>query len=369
MVDVLRIIASLQMINGHTLDSLLLPAVESGPIYAKYSWFRGLVSVAFLLVAGMAYYLATVRRFDAHKADPGAIRRRLRRGVDLILIGYLLQLPWGITNAPPEAVARKLHYFMSCGVLQCIGFTLLVLESMTLLFKRPQHVVIGAGVLAFGFAAVAPWLDSLPVDVAPRFVMSWLSHKTGSLFPVAPWSAYMLGGVALGAWVLPRGSDTPLWSRLLRLAVAFALAYGAWRMFKVVDVPFVTKETTYSAKPVAIFDRLRGIVVGLTALAVVCHPIRRLPRVFSVVSRETLAVYVIHLVLLFNPPFRIANRLGHSSHELGYALVVSVLMIVTTITLTMLWHEQKKRGWLQSVRREVVGRLFGSEDGDARVAK
>ena len=369
MVDVLRIIASLQMINGHTLDALLLPAWESGPVFSRYVWYRGLVSVAFLLVAGMAYYLATIRRFEAHKSDPSAIRRRLRRGVDLILIGYLLRFPWYALDGTSSVGEAQWHYLMNCGVLQCIGVTLLMLETMTLLFKRPEHVVGGAAVLSVGLAGLSPWLDSLPLDESSRWWMSYFSHKGGSPFPIAPWGAYMLGGVVIGAWVLPRGADTPLWSRLLRLAIASATFYVLYRTMKGADFPFVSELTTYSAKPVAIFDRLRGITLMLAALAVLCHPIRRLPRVFAILSGETLAVYVIHLVLLFHPPIWIANRLGRDSFELWPALGVSLAMIVSTTALTVLWHEQKKRGWLRSVRKEIVGRLFGSQDGDARHAK
>ncbi len=369
MVDVLRIIASLQMINGHTLDSLLLPEWESGAIFARYTWYRGLVSVAFLLVAGMAYYLATLRRFEAHKSDPDAVRRRLRRGVDLILIGYFLRFPWGIWNADPDTAVRQFNYLLNCGVLQCIGVTLLVLEGMTLLFKKPEHVVAGAAVLATSLVTLAPWFDTLAVDGPFRFLLNYVSHRGGSLFPIAPWGAVMLGGVVMGAWVLPRGAETPLWGRLLRLGLMFAVVYGLYRGFKVFDFPFVTSETTYSAKPVALFDRLRGITVFLGVLAVVCHPIRRLPRIFAIVSGETLAVYVIHLVILFHPPISLANNLGHSSWNLGPALLVSLGMIVSTIGLTWLWHEQKKRGWLRTVRKEIVGRIFGSDNRDARIAK
>jgi len=370
MVDVLRIIASLQMINGHTLDALLLPELESGAIYSRYAWYRGLVSVAFLLVAGMAYYLATIRRFEAHKSDPDAIRRRLRRGVDLIIIGYLLRFPYALINGgDPAYLERVWHYFLNCGVLQCIGVTLLMLEGMTIAFKRPQHVIAGAGVLATGLVLVAPYFDTIPVEGPWRFLLSYISHRGGSLFPIAPWGALMLGGVVIGAYLFPRGAETPLLSRLWRLALMFVVCYAMWRWLKTVDVPFVTSETTYSAKPEALFDRMRGITVLLAVLAVLTYPLQRLPRVFAVISGETLAVYVIHLVLLFHPPVNLAMRIGNSSLELRPALGVSLAMIVTTTALTMLWHEQKKRRWLASVRREIFARLFGSDRGDARTVK
>jgi hypothetical protein len=49
-VDVVRLLASLQMVNGHTIDAVLLPSIEQGPIFDRYNWARGLVSVCFLMV-------------------------------------------------------------------------------------------------------------------------------------------------------------------------------------------------------------------------------------------------------------------------------------------------------------------------------
>ena len=343
------------MIHGHTLDALLLPALESTPGFTRYNWYRGLVSVSFLLVAGVAYYLATLRRFDVHKADPSASRRRFRRGLDLILIGYALKLPWAsLSFALTEA---RWAYFTTCGVLECIGITLIVLEIMTVFARRPGQVVGGAMALAVGLVVAAPFLDGLTPQGPLRPLLNFVSHQGGSPFPVAPWAAYMLGGVGMGAFVLPRGAETPLAGRILRLGALFAVSYVGWRVFKQVDFPFVTADTTYSSKPVALFDRMRGITLLLAGLAVVCHPVRRLPPILAVISGETLAVYVIHLVLLFHPPLAIASRLGKGTFELGPALVASLCMVVSTIALTRLWHEQKRRGWLRGLFHALLLRL------------
>ena len=330
-VDVLRIIASLQMISGHTLDSLLLPAWEQGPVFAKYTWFRGLTSVAFLLVAGVAYYLATIRRFEAHKASPGGSARRFRRGVDLILISYALRVPWTMLTHNMEATSRHMDWFLTCGVLQCIGVTLLALEAMTWLARRPNQVVVGASVLAVALVVAAPVLDTITPTGPSRVLLNYVTHRGGSSFPLAPWAAYMLGGVGLGAFVLPQGADTPMWSRLTRLGLLAAGCWAAYYGLKPLDLPFVTDATTYSARPVAIFDRLSGILVMLAGLAVVCQPIKRLPPLFAILSGETLALYVIHLILLYHPPFILAARVGRSSLELGPALAMSATMIVSTV--------------------------------------
>ena len=71
-VDVVRLLASLQMVNGHTIDAVLLPSIEQGPIFDTYNWGRGLVSVCFLMVAGMAFHLSSLARYEHHRRNPAA---------------------------------------------------------------------------------------------------------------------------------------------------------------------------------------------------------------------------------------------------------------------------------------------------------
>ena len=63
-VDVVRLCALLQMINGHTLDAVLALSERVGPGFERYRFARGLVSVAFLVVAGIAFFLTTLARFE-----------------------------------------------------------------------------------------------------------------------------------------------------------------------------------------------------------------------------------------------------------------------------------------------------------------
>ena len=83
-VDVVRLLASLQMVNGHTLDAVMLPALKQGPFFDTYNWGRGLVSVGFLMVAGIAFHVSTLARFERHRANPVAIRARFRRALVVI---------------------------------------------------------------------------------------------------------------------------------------------------------------------------------------------------------------------------------------------------------------------------------------------
>src|SRR5688572_13877118 len=88
-VDVLRLIAAVQMIQGHTIDALLGQAYRAGPWFELWTFTRGLTSTTFLITAGMAHVLA-----NKAARDPSSARKhRLRRALELVVIGYLMHAP------------------------------------------------------------------------------------------------------------------------------------------------------------------------------------------------------------------------------------------------------------------------------------
>ena len=131
-VDVVRLLASLQMVNGHTIDAVLLPSIEQGPIFDAYNWGRGLVSVCFLMVAGMAFHLSSLARYEHHRRNPAAIRRRFRRALVVIAGGYFLGFPWAATSPDPAQAQLAWTYFFSVGILHSIGAALIMLELLVL---------------------------------------------------------------------------------------------------------------------------------------------------------------------------------------------------------------------------------------------
>ena len=125
-VDIVRLLASLQMVNGHTIDAVLLPAIEQGPIFDTYNWGRGLVSVCFLMVAGIAFHLSSLARYEQHRRNPAAIRRRFRRAFVVIAGGYFLGFPWAATSLDPAQAELAWIYFFSVGILHSIGAALIM---------------------------------------------------------------------------------------------------------------------------------------------------------------------------------------------------------------------------------------------------
>jgi hypothetical protein len=337
-VDALRLIASFQMINGHTLDAVMLMSIRGGAFYGDYLWFRGLVSVAFLVVAGIAFHLSTLCRFDKHKADQAAVRHRFTRAGLIILVGYFLRIPWGLFGSN---AAGSLDRAQQTDILHCIGMTLLMLEGITLLSRRPSQVQRLAVIGMFVFLLAAPWADTLIQDGQAHFVLNWFSHQGGSLFPLFPWSGFVFAGVVIGTVAFPMGGHTSF-RRIIAALVLLSLASFAVTFLdgSLGARLFDTARHHASTNPLFSFEKLSAVLAFLTVLAVLCRPMVRLPRVLATLSRETLAIYAIHLMLLYYPGVAIARRFDHSL-DLAGSFTASLFMLPTTIVLTLLWHRFK----------------------------
>lgn len=319
-VDVLRLIALAQMVNGHTLHALLNASVRQGEFYQGYLWFRGLVSVAFMLVAGLAFQITTLSRFERHKSDAEARRRRVLRALEIIAIGFLLRFPLAsLVTLDVAALERGLSNLTRIDVLPCIGVSLLVLEGLVSLFRKPAHVVAACALLALLCASLAPWGATLPVDGALGFVTGWLGPQGGSQFPLLPYAGYVFAGAVIGFVVFPASGQAPS----ARLFVCGAVLLGTGLLAQV----FVAQ-------------RLGAVTLAVAVLAYALRDVTELPRVLRVLSGETLALYVFHLLVLYAQPIALHSRLGETL-ALAPALGWSALMLIATTAFGLAWNRLK----------------------------
>ncbi len=357
-VDIVRLLASLQMVNGHTIDAVILPALKAGPFFDSYNWWRGLVSVGFLMVSGIAFHVSTLARFERHRTNPAAVGARFRRALVVIAAGYFLGFPWGAWSPDPAQASLAWTYFFSVGILHSIGAALLVLETLTLVARSARQVVVAAGLLAVFAFTLAPLADATLDRGQAHLLLNWLSHQGGSPFPLLPWTGHVFAGVVIGAIALPRGGHTPhrvVWSRLGVLAV------GTWMTSQVLQaVPWtmVTTATHPSARPAFVVGNLAAVLFVTLVLSVLFAPVRTLPRVLRVIAAETLVIYIFHLVVLFGFEVRLARRIGPTL-ELPQALAFAAFMIALTSTFALAWHELKawrsRRGTGAGHGRETLG--------------
>lgn len=339
-VDIVRLLASLQMVNGHTIDAVLLPSIEQGRVFDLYNWGRGLVSVCFLMVAGIAFHLSSLARYEQHRANTAAIQRRFRRAFIVIASGYFLGFPWAASSPDPAQASLAWTYFFAVGILHCIGASLLLLELIVLASRSARQVVLAAGALAMLAFALAPVADAALARGTAHPLLNWISHAGGSPFPLLPWAGNVFAGVVVGWIVLPQGGHTPyrlIWSRLGVLAagvgiIAFLADASPWSL--------ALASTHPSARPAFVVSNLAAVLIVTLGLSMVTSRIRSLPRVLRILSGETLAIYMFHLIVLFGFNLQVARRIGPTL-TLPQALTLAAGMIALTSAYALTWHQVK----------------------------
>ncbi len=354
-VDVLRLLALLQMVNGHTLDAVLAESARSGLAFERYSYARGLVSVAFLVVAGISFYLTTVARLARHRADPAAIRKRLVRGSQIVAMGYLLQVRPTSVYMDPLRVDAALRALFRCEVLQCIGLSLLALELLALLCREAWQLITASGALAVLVFMVAPWCELASTHGALSLANGLLGHGQGSQFPLFPWSGYVFAGVVVGAVALPASGATPSWRRITGLLAAACATAGAAWVLRGAGLPIPMPHP--ASVPWFVLQKLAVICVLLALLAWLTRSLHALPRPLGILGSETLALFVFHLNVIYGGQWALAYRFGRTL-DWPEALAVALFNIALTAGFGLLYHTAKQhlrsaRSWAHALRQRA----------------
>lgn len=353
-IDLLRLLATFQMVQGHSLDAVLGEELRTGTLFERWTWVRGLTSVAFLFAAGISFHLTTVARFEAHRSNGEAVARRVKRGLLLIGIGYLLHNPFGALGGDGATWLAALEHAAIVDVLQCIGVSLLILETLVISLPSARHVVGVSLLLAVIFVLLAPVTSELVSTGPTAFLTNYLGSEGGSIFPLFPWAGYLFAGVVVGAVACPAGAPSFGHGSVARLgAAALVVAFAAWAVGVVPGI-------TGSPDPGPGLMKLAAVIALSAGLAGVSFAIPQLPQQLTTLAGETLVIYVVHIALLYGAGYGLAEVIGPTL-GLGPSLGVATVMLLGSAALGLGWHwikAQRTRGsgpWHVLPRRAKAG--------------
>ncbi len=338
--DLVRLLAMVLMVQGHTLDVLLHPSYQAANWYSGWQFVRGFTAPTFLTLSGFAFALATVRRWDQHVSWSAALRRRVCRFAFFLCLGYAMHFPVHRLSDLRYLSADGWRAGLQVDVLQTIAVSLLLLQALVWLTRTPARftaITLAASVavaFATAFMWATPWAGHLPLGVA-----AYLNGATGSLFPLFPWSTYVLLGAGLGTWYAARDriSPRPFARRLLLAGTVLAISGSqlealGLRLYEHLDF--------WHTSPTLFFLRA-GVV--LLALGVALH-LKRLPAGTTIraLAQQSLVVYALHVCLLYGSIWNAGMRQHWgSSFGLARACAVAVVMIVFVMLVAFTWERRK----------------------------
>jgi uncharacterized membrane protein len=189
--DVLKGVAVVLMIQVHITELFATEAFYNS-LVGRISLFLGGVPAAPMFMGVMGFFFAII---------PGSTLSRFRRGVQLIVYGFLLNIGlnlnlfFGIFKG--DINTDPLPYFFGVDIFFLAGLSLIILAATTTFTKKRPVLLL---VIAL---AVATLPVVLPVyqgnSEAMKFIFAYFhSNEWWSYFPVFPWLAYPLSGAAAG---------------------------------------------------------------------------------------------------------------------------------------------------------------------------
>lgn len=324
-IDVLRLVAAVQMIQGHSVSSVLAPSYRQGALYETWTFARGLTSVTFLFTAGLAFVLAEQRGHHPH-----ARRARIRRAARLIALGYLLHAPLAVFFGAP--LVETLRAALVVDVLQCIGVSLLSLELLALRLHTPARRALVAGMLGLGCFFSAPTVHALSLPALALPLTNYLGPRDGSLFPLLPWSGYVLCGFAVGSLAFAPDRSP---ARTLLLAALPALGAGFLLLKLAPGGPL-------GSSPGYALVKLGCVALLAALLAQATRGLVRLPRLLAQLAAETLFLYVSHVLVLYADLVGLERLLG-ARHGPWFGLALTLVLLLACSGLALVFRSLRPR--------------------------
>lgn len=219
--DLARGLAILFMILIHVLDFYSQPNVQEtlfgDVIEALGSW-----PAAPIFVFIMGVFLTYTQSHN--------LRNGLRRAILLFLLGYLLNLTrgtipmWlslemGLVTYEQLGGYTPLSEFLVVDILQYAGLAYAICLLLKHFFPKPAAWLILAVVIAF----VSPFLWDITSDISTideALKLFWGNHHQGAVFPLFPWLAYPLFGMAFGHWLKSSANQARLFKQTFFAGIA-----------------------------------------------------------------------------------------------------------------------------------------------------
>jgi hypothetical protein len=189
------------------------------------------------------------------------------------------------------------------------------------------------------FIETINWVSFLPAPIAAYFYSG-----SGSLFPLFPWSGYVIGGGILGCYLAqnPLVFKTARFSK--RLAI-FGIAFTLFAIFseiilKSLQVQIIDPQ----AEPNTIFYRV-GFVLLLTAVvSYISLRVNHIPYIIILAGRNTLLIYVVHLIILYGSIWTPGLNLLWGESFSGWQSFIAALVMITLMTyMVIVIHKLKIR--------------------------
>jgi uncharacterized membrane protein len=296
-IDAMRAWAILMMLQGHFVDGLLEPIFRNteSSTFLVWQYFRGITAPVFFTVSGFIFTYLLIR-VPLFGFENPRVRKGIRRGLQLLLIGYLLRL-----NLFGLLQGQVYDSLFLVDVLHCIGISILVIIGIFLLAAHRKKYAFPGLLLAVTLALFLfePLYKQWDYNWLPTALANYFTKANGSVFTVIPWVGY----TAFGAFLAILFKRFKEYKRLYPTAIMISLLSGVLLLFFSSPLFVWLNEQTgislFNAIAVNnyLFIRLGDVMIVFAVFMFFKQYVMN--STLLRIGQNTLAIYVIHFVILY----------------------------------------------------------------------
>lgn len=319
--DLLKAIALIEMIHGHTLDALLSPFQKSIDFWIFWQNIRGFTAPLFLFASGIAFAISTLKRKDYFYISKKFLNR-IRRVIFITFLGYVLHLPYfSLRKTLFKSTLNDLNRFFNVDILQCIGVSILILQILYFISKNEKRFLKILGFVFINFYFLSICVNQIDLNL-PLFFLKYFKN---SLFPLTPYALYLFAGCISGFIFLKyKKNSVFIWICLISLII-----FSILKMF--------------SLKLEILFFRISVLSFISFLLLRFEDSKSKLLKFLQVFGKESLFVYFFHLPLIYGSAFNKGLRF-YISGKLRFfeVYLVFLSLFFAFFLLSFLWNYLKE---------------------------
>lgn len=339
-IDAIRAWAILMMLQGHFIDGLLDNAYRdnSNTFYSIWKYFRGVTAPVFFTVSGFIFTYLLIKGDQVGLNNP-RVKKGLKRGLQLLAIGYLLRLNFfGLLSG------QLYGSFYLVDVLHCIGLSILGIIGIYLLTIKGNKLLFPCILLATTLVlfVMEPQYKQYTHYYLPNLLANYLTKANGSVFTIIPWFGYASIGAFLSVLFTRFKNSTylyPIAISSLAILGFILLTYSSAFFLKLYDVSgmLIFSKIYFNNY---LFIRLGDVFLVFAVFML----FRRFMNNSTIlrIGQSTLSIYVIHYIILYGS-FTGLGLYYFLNHSLSPTIAVAgafVFILVTTV-LALRYEENK----------------------------
>jgi hypothetical protein len=330
--DLMRALAAIMMIQGHTIDCLLAKEYRMGTAYFIWEFMRGFTAPIFIFASG-AVFTYLLFKEDGLFWKSTRVKKGFQRFWVLLFTAYLLRYPTAYIFYFGEVADFQWKIFFTVDILHLIAFSLLFiigLYYLKLRFSLDPYVLYSISsiiiLILFPFAKDYEWSNIFPLYIANYFY-----KKSGSIFPLIPYLFFAFAGAVFGIYL--RKNKLKIFSSKLSikfLIIGIFLTIVSLGVF-LVEKKFLGEKIQFNSYETHLIIFRLGVALVLSSIFhLISLKINSLPVIISSLGKYSFSVYIAHIILLYGSAWTVGI-----GYFWGYKLnpVESILAAVSMIAL------------------------------------